>query len=200
MDGRWNSFGRFWLYLDQMKAGDEIVPRRQFRFQMSASPSQSVSDIGLEGVVGEEIDIENERPGEGASFLFGATLRAGDHLAFRLDGERRWLDDRPDSSGPNQRLFTAGVGRIKAIWTFSARSFVRLIGQWDRLTRDPALYEYPVPEEEGGFAGSALFSYKLNWQSVLFVGYGDNRALDPEGEMQKAGRELFLKISYAFQR
>ena len=200
MDGRWNSFGRFWLYLDQMKAGDEVYPRRQFRFQVTASPSQIVSDLGLEGFVGEEIDIENERPGEGASFTLGGTLRAGDHLAVRLDAERRWLDVRQDSSGPNQRLFTANVERVKAVWTFNSRSFLRLIGQWDSTTRDPLLYGYPVPAKEGAFASSALFSYKLNWQSVLFVGYGDDRALDPEGEMARAGRELFLKVSYAFQR
>ena len=157
MDGRWNSFGRFWLYLDQMKAGADVYPRRQFRFELRANPSQVVSDVGLDGIVGEEMDIENARPGEGASFTFGATLRAGDHLAMRLDAERRWLDVQPDSSGPKQRLFTASVERVKATWTFNARSFLRLIGQWDRTTRDPLLYTFPVPAKEGAFAASALF-------------------------------------------
>lgn len=200
MDGRWNSFGRFWLFLDQMKAGADVYPRRQFRFELRANPSPVVSDVGLTGIVGEEMDIENARPGEGASFLIGATLRAGNHLAMRLDAERRWLDVQPDSSGPAQRLFTASVERVKATWTFNARSFLRLIGQWDRTTRDPLLYTFPVPAKEGAFAASALFSYKLNWQSVLFLGYGDDRSIGPDGEMARAGRELFLKVSYAFQR
>jgi hypothetical protein len=44
-----------------------------------------------------------------------------------------------------------------------------------------------------------LFAYKLNWQSVLFLGYGDNRALDENEDLQRAGRQIFLKLSYAFQ-
>jgi len=35
---------------------------------------------------------------------------------------------------------------------------------------------------------------------VLFVGYGENRVLLPGDELVASGRQLFLKISYAFQR
>ena len=49
------------------------------------------------------------------------------------------------------------------------------------------------------FQGSALFSYKLNWQSVLFVGYGDDRIEDAFQELQPASRKVFIKLSYAFQ-
>lgn len=54
--------------------------------------------------------------------------------------------------------------------------------------------------ESGSFAGSALFAYQINWQTVLFVGYADDRAQDPAGDLQPADRLLFLKVSYAFQR
>ena len=49
-------------------------------------------------------------------------------------------------------------------------------------------------------SASALFAYKLNWQSVLFVGYGDDRELSHEYELEKTGRQFFTKVSYAFQR
>jgi hypothetical protein len=35
---------------------------------------------------------------------------------------------------------------------------------------------------------------------VFYLGYGDSRALNEENELVPAGRELFLKVSYAFQR
>ena len=47
--------------------------------------------------------------------------------------------------------------------------------------------------------GSGLFSYKLNWQSVLFVGYGDDRVEDTLANLQPFRRSLFIKLSYAFQ-
>ena len=59
-------------------------------------------------------------------------------------GQFRWLDVTPEDGGGRKRLFTAYVGRLKATWTFNARSFLRLIGQWVETTRNPSLYTYDV--------------------------------------------------------
>ena len=34
----------------------------------------------------------------------------------------------------------------------------------------------------------------------MFVGYGDDRSLDEQRRLQKFDRQLFIKVSYAFQR
>jgi hypothetical protein len=86
------------------------------------------------------------------------------------------------------------------VYVFNSRMLVRLIGQYVATRRDPSLWIASVAAREGDFAGSVLFSYKLNWQSVLFLGYGDNRVLDPSGALVKADRQFFLKVSYAFQK
>ena len=80
--------------------------------------------------------------------------------------------------------------------------FFRVIGQWVETTRDPALWTFPVLEKEGEFSGSALFSYQLNWQTVLYLGYGDNRALFEGTNLryQPNDRQFLLKVSYAFQK
>jgi hypothetical protein len=55
--------------------------------------------------------------------------------------------------------------------------------------------------KQESFSGSALFSYKLNWQTVLFAGYGDDRDYVPlTGQLEKTDRAFFAKLSYAFQR
>ena len=56
-----------------------------------------------------------------------------------------------------------------------------------------------VPRE-GTLSAQALLSYKLNWQSVLFVGYGDDRDRTDQNDLVKTGRQVFVKASYAFQR
>jgi hypothetical protein len=45
-----------------------------------------------------------------------------------------------------------------------------------------------------------LVAYKLNWQSVMFVGYGDDRELTGEQRLAKLDRQVFVKLSYALQR
>jgi hypothetical protein len=78
--------------------------------------------------------------------------------------------------------------------------FLRLIGQYVSTRRDPTLYAFEVPAHSGDFSGSALFSYRLNWQTALFVGYGDERSLDEREHLARTERQLFVKLSYAFQR
>jgi hypothetical protein len=125
-------------------------------------------------------------------------VRPGDHLELDLQGEVRWMD-LDELSADSRRLFTAHVERLKATWTLSARTFVRAIVQYLGTTRNPDLYEGEVAEESGSFSASALFAYRLNWQSVVFLGYGDARTLSDDGGLPPAARQLFLKVSYAFQ-
>ncbi len=60
--------------------------------------------------------------------------------------------------------------------------------------------EGTLGEKEGGFEGSALFTYKINWQTAVYVGYGDERAIDERDDLRQTSRQLFAKVSYAFQR
>lgn len=53
---------------------------------------------------------------------------------------------------------------------------------------------------DGAVGASLLLAYKLNWQSVMFGGYGDDRTLSDQSRLEKVGRQFFVKISYAFQR
>ena len=50
------------------------------------------------------------------------------------------------------------------------------------------------------WSGSALLSYRINWQTALFLGYGDERSLGDEDRLERTGRQLFAKVSYSFQR
>jgi hypothetical protein len=121
------------------------------------------------------------------------------HLELALLNSEQWLHV-DDGLGVSRPLFTARVSRARGTYTFTARCFARLIGQYVSTDRDPSLYLTEVPARSGTYSASALFAYKLNWQSVLFVGYGDDRALSEVNRLQKTDRQLFVKVSYAFQR
>ena len=139
------------------------------------------------------------RVGTGARISLAATFRPDPHLGLDANSAVRWLDvDTPE--GARGRLFTAQVQRLKATLFFSSRAFLRLIGQYVSTTRDPGLYTFEVARKSGEFSGSALFSYRLNWQTALFVGYGDERALDEQESLRRTSRQFFAKISYALQR
>jgi hypothetical protein len=48
---------------------------------------------------------------------------------------------------------------------------------------------------------SSLFAYKLNWQTVFYLGYGDDRDFAVVTDrLEPSGRQAFAKLSYALQR
>lgn len=207
IDGRANSFLRFWVVEEDVRATDaisgetRILPRRRFLTILQASPWSWLTRISLEGAYGRDADFVRARTGHGGQVAFNATVRPTDHLAIDLLVNRRWLD--VEDGADEARLFTAEVERIKATYTFNSKSYVRLIAQREAQRQDPDLYGFvpPIPEKDERTALSALFAYKLNWQSVLFVGYGDDREWSPvTGDLERSSQSFFLKLSYAFQR
>lgn len=200
MDARFNSFARVRLAWDRVRAGDGDLPRRQLHFELRANPSRRVSQLVLRGWLGEQVDFAQARLGRGGSVVAGATLRPSDHLELAWQSERRWLDVPVAGQEGRQRLFDAATDRLKGTYTFTSRLFLRAVLQHVGTRRDPGLYSAPPPAAQDGFLQlSALFAYKLNWQTVVFLGYGDDRDLDEREDWRPAGRQLFLKLSYAFQ-
>ena len=199
MDTRFNGFLQF-RYLDnETRAADVVIPRKQFGYIVQFSPSRFVSFVGISGNLGQDIDFANARRGRGPTINASATVHPNDHLEIGVVADYRSLSV-DDAAGADRWLFTQRVSRVKGIYTFTARTFVRVIAQYVATQRDPSLYLSSVSDRSGTFGGSALFAYKLNWQSVAFVGYGDDRELSDLNRLEQRDRQFFVKFSYAFQR
>lgn len=199
MDARKDSFVRFEFRFDEVLGINQTFERNWVHYFLFFTPSKKFTRLGLSGNVGDQVDFANDRLGSGATVGLSATVRPTDRLDFRLNFDRRWLDVT-NEEGVAGRLFQADVGRLKATYTFSARSWLRLIGQWIDTERRPDLYTFDIDDGGGSFSGSAVFAYKLNWQTVLFVGVSDTQVRDEFDSLQPADRQLFAKVSYAFQR
>lgn len=184
---------------EQLRVGSQILERSNVNYYFQIDPGRRLSRIGVNGFLGDAIDFANGRVGQGGGLFIFGTYKPTDHLALDFNADRQWLDVNA-GGGLKGRLFTAQIERLKATYNFNARAFLRVIGEYLDVDRDPRLYTFPVSAESGSFAGSALFAYQLNWQTVLFVGYADDRLQDQLGDLQRADRLVFLKISYALQR
>ncbi len=103
--------------------------------------------------------------------------------------------ERLESDG--LRTYTANLTQVRLIYNFSVRSFVRAILQYQDVDRAPDRYIFPVDPRARGLFTQFLFSYKINPQTVLFLGYSDN-ALGLQGiDITRMDRTFFLKIGYA---
>jgi len=194
-DGKFRSFTRIRIAHDSVANAGEVFDRDRIYYQVQFAVNRVFSFIGMDGWVGDEVDFANNRLGRGASVNVNAQIRPSNHLALGLTAGVRWLNISED------RLFTSQVERLRATYTFNERMFLRAIVQNQRTNRDRDLYGSPVDQYGGSLAGQLLYAYKLNWQTVFYVGYGDLReATANEGELEPSSRQFFAKVSYAFQR
>jgi hypothetical protein len=142
----------------------------------------------------DEIDFVNTQAGDLLHLEPTVRYNLGLHLRTTLTHFYQKLD----VEGGN--LFTANLSQLTAVYQFNVRTFLRAILQYTDIDRTPSLYTsgIEVDEHTEALFSQLLFSYKLNPQTVLFVGYSDNSFGDQRVDLTRADRTLFLKLGYAW--
>lgn len=194
-EGRWGSEVAISYSSERHRSGETTLPRNQWQVAVEAKPSRLLQKIKLKARQGSDVDFDHSRPGEGGGIETELQLRPSDRLELAFESDYRYLD--VDAGG---RLFSARVERLKVTWNLSARSFVRLVGENARTDRTASLHARRVREHDGARTLSALYAYKVNWQTVLYAGYGDIEELNDRERFEPAVRSAFVKVSYAWQR
>jgi hypothetical protein len=179
-----------WHPREEARAQDgRIFQQSYWALSTRFLPSRKVSLLTLAVRYGDEIDFAGSRLGTGSTVTFLAMLSPFDQLQAELSGERHQLDVA--AGAKRVRAFLATVSQAKVTYAFTSRSFTRLIGQWDSLREGSGA-------DDSSFSGSVLYGYRLNWQSILYVGYGDEPGQDIELRHSRH-HALFVKMSYAFR-
>ena len=192
--GIWGSDGYVSWHFERERIGKRTLPLSFAEFSLRANPSRWISQVQFDGKVGDRLDAIDVRVGKGATFSLSATTRPTDHLELQLNARREWVDVE------GQRLFTAATNWLKTTYIFNARSLARVIATHGDTERATHLYLTDLDSRTGGLSLSALYGYRLNWQTTFFVGYGDAHLLDESDRFARESRSLFMKVSYAFQR
>lgn len=164
-----------------------VVPFLSFRMRPSASFRFHVT-----AVVGDWIDFANVQPADRLRLRGEFDFNLGRHFGLEIE----YLYSTLDVAGG--RLYEAKVPQMAAIWQFNTRTFVRAIVQYTDVSRNPELYEDEVEGLERDFFTQLLFSYKVNPQTVAFVGYSEGSQQTSDFQMTTTNRAVFVKIGYAW--
>ncbi len=148
--------------------------------------------LSLQTRFSDEIDFVNTQAGDLVEIDPTVRYNLGLHLRTTLSHTYQKLDVK----GGN--LYTANLSQLTTVYQFNVRTFLRAILQYTDIDRTPALYHIEVDDHTETLFSQLLFSYKLNPQTVLFVGYSDNSFGDQRIDLTRADRTLFLKIGYAW--
>jgi len=148
--------------------------------------------VNFEGRVGQEIDYDNARQGHILRLIPGVRFDLARHLRLELNQNFEKLNVE------GGQLYRASLTEVRATYQINTRTFVRAISQYFDISRNPQLYLFETNEHDRALFNQFLFSYKINPQVVLFLGYSDNYANTVLSNLSQANRALFFKVGYAF--
>ena len=154
------------------------------------------------GMGGDRIDYHNNQKCDGLNLELGGNLKIGKHASTEVNFNHGSLDVK------GGELFSANQYDVRFNYQFNLKSSVRLVLQYTDIERDTSLYTYDEDTEEEDkkdaisryFSTSLLYSYKLNPQSLFYLGYSDGGFQDDElNDLERDSRQVFMKVSYAWQ-
>ncbi|NKF50370.1 carbohydrate binding family 9 domain-containing protein [Shewanella sp. WXL01] len=143
---------------------------------------------------GDEIDYANNQLGTKTMFNPEVEWKITESIALDVSHRYQTLDVEQG------RLFTANLSDLRLNWQLSLNSFIRLSSIYTHIERDPSLYQYRNPDKVYQDLGNELlYGYKLNPQSVFYLGYSDAFvANDDIDSLTQNDKTYFMKVSYAW--
>ena len=141
----------------------------------------------------DAIDFANNRPADRIVLEPGLRWNLGRHFLL----EYLHTYSRLDVDGG--RLFRFHAPEVRTVFQFNTRAFVRAIVQYVDVERNPALYlDDPPDAESEDLYGEFLFSYKVNPQTALYLGYTDEQVGTENYDLTRSRRSAFFKVGYAW--
>ena len=153
--------------------------------------------VGMQTIIGGEVDYANARRADQISLSPSASLSLGRRWYATLSHnyQRLEVDDG--------RLFAVHLLQVRALYHFNVRTYARLILQYRSLDRTVDNYTFPVDPKDRSLFSQFLFSYKLNPQTVFYLGYSENFQGGEFGlaadrvDLTTTNRTIFMKLGYA---
>src|SRR5207245_3984679 len=137
-DGKYQSFSRWRYAYETFRAGDRLFQTHRIVYNEQFSINKTITQIGVSGWIGQQVDFANIRLGRGADIEPWATIRPTNHLQLDFTGGLQWLNEQ------SSRLFTTQIERVRASYCFNSKMFLRMILQNQRTNRSQSLYTFDV--------------------------------------------------------
>jgi hypothetical protein len=155
--------------------------------------------VGSALVLGEQIDYDNDRVGDIREISPMVVYNATRHLEFTLSHTYSRLD------ADGAEVYTANLTDLRVNYQFDLRSALQLSVVYSKVDRNKDNYQLDAwqdnwyTENEDDLSTQLIYSYKVNPQTVFFLGYSDlSLENDDIGSLKQSERTAFMKISYAW--
>lgn len=151
--------------------------------------------LSLYAEYASRIDYTNEQLGDVLTTQSQAVWDINNHWQLDVRHNYSHLDDYQ-----GRRVFTANLVDFRLYYKFSMRAMLKLILQFEDIDRNADAYFYQVSEINKDYGSQLVYSYKINAQTLFYLGYSDKGYQDDSlKSIERDQRTFFTKVSYAWQ-
>ena len=181
--------------VDRERFYDDVYFNETFFMMWFELKPWSSFTVGNFMQIGDQIDFANTQLGEMKLFEPYIRWQIGKHFNINLNYSTQKLDV------DGGELFDASVTDLRLAYQFDNRSRLSLTLQNFDIKRNVALYNDSDYQSRDKSVGTQLiYSYKINPQSLVYLGYSDNALADDNVQsVTKYDKTLFAKVSYMWQ-
>ena len=172
----------------------ERFNEQQFVFYGEFRPS-NITYLSLQGTIGDQIDYDNNRLGDTIETTANFTWNPTPHAELDLYHTYSKLD----ADGDN--VFIANLTDLRLRYYFNVHSAIKLSVVYQDIdyNKDNNPLSF-YSEKDNSLSTKLVYSYKLNPQTVFFLGYSDSSFQDDYiGSLKQSQRTIFTKLSYAWR-
>lgn len=156
--------------------------------------------LSVDILLGDKIDYNNDRLGDIQQAAVNFTWNITNHLEFDVTQTYSKLDATPVKINTNNNVYTANLTDLRLSYQFDVQSYLRLSMVYSDIDRNVNNNPYVnVSAKNKNLSTQLIYAYKLNPQTVFFLGYSDSSYQDDYlDELSREERTFFSKISYAW--
>ncbi len=182
----------FYCYVGRQNYDGQIFEKTYFNWDASTHPNRDLM-IWAAITAGRQIDYANSQPGTLFALSAEMEYKLGKHvdIGFDHDYEQMQVSDG--------WLYHANISRLRTVYNFSRRAFFRAVIQYVNYDYHEEIYDDEDQESiYENFFTQLLFSYKINPQTVFYLGYSDSYNQDENLTLIQSNKTIFAKLGYAF--
>lgn len=159
----------------------------------SIEPNAKIA-LESEIIIGKKIDYRNNRLGDYKEFFAGAEYSVNQHLLTKF----YYTHAKLEANG--REVYTAKLSELRVAYQFDVQSYLKLSVIYQDLDRNPDNNPFlNVSKKNDSLSTQLIYAYKLNPQTVFYLGYSDSSYQDDNlNRLEREQRTFFTKISYAW--
>lgn len=198
LQGKKQFYSNFGIVHRKRLYDGEMFDETQFMQFARFRPRRNI-ELGTFYRFGKQIDFANTRLGDVIDVDPYIEWDVNEHVKIDLNYSYSQLDVNDD------RIYTAHQSDLRIGYQFDMRSILKFVVQYTDIERNPDLYIYDDIEDRPDrnsryFSSQLVYSYKINPQTLFFIGYSDGGYQDDNlDSLERDQRTIFTKFSYAWQ-